>query len=117
MKFLADQNVRYRAVLALRRLGYEIIHTSEIGMATAEDGAILDTSLNDGRILITFDEGIGDARGTPLPPHHPGVIRLKLQPQKWDWVAKRLDQFLSTTNDSEMQDALIILYNNRVRVR
>ncbi|MGH7452826.1 MAG: DUF5615 family PIN-like protein, partial [bacterium] len=28
MKFLADQNVRFRAVLALRKSGYDILHTT-----------------------------------------------------------------------------------------
>lgn len=116
MKFLADQNVRYPAVIALRRLGYDIIHTSEIGMSKTADQEIINKCIQEDRILITFDEGFGDDMTTPLPPHHPGVIRLKLQPQKWDWVANRLDQFLSTTNDAEMKDTLVILYNHRVRL-
>jgi len=117
MKFLVDQNVRFRAVLALRKTGYDIIHTSEIGLATTEDPFILNKSVVDGRVLITFDEGIGDHKETPLPAHHPGVIRLKLSPQSWQWVSKRLEQFLQTTNDEELKDKLVILYNDRVRIR
>jgi len=47
MKFLADQNVRFRAVLALRKLVYDILHTSEIGLARREDEFVLDTAVND----------------------------------------------------------------------
>jgi predicted nuclease of predicted toxin-antitoxin system len=117
MKFLADQNVRFRAVLALRKVGYDILHTSEIGLATAEDEFVFNTALADGRTLITFDEGIGDYRVLPLPEHHHGVIRLKLHPQRWQWVSTRLEQFLQTTNEEELRDKLIILYNDRVRIR
>ena len=38
MKFLADQNVRFRAVLALRKAGYDILHTSEIGVGKGRRG-------------------------------------------------------------------------------
>ncbi|MCI0695774.1 DUF5615 family PIN-like protein [candidate division KSB1 bacterium] len=117
MKFLADQNVRFRAVLALRKSGYDIIHTSEIGLATTEDEFVFNTALADGRTLIAFDEGIGDYQELPLPDHHPGVIRLKLHPQRWQWVSTRLAQFLQTTNEEELQDKLVILYNDRVRIR
>lgn len=117
MKFLADQNVRFRAVLALRKSGYDIIHTSEIGLETTEDEFVFDTSLANGRTLITFDEGIGDYQELPLPEHHPGVIRLKLHPQRWQWVSTRLEQFLQTTTAEELKDKLVILYNDRVRVR
>jgi predicted nuclease of predicted toxin-antitoxin system len=117
MKFLADQNVRFRTVLALRKVGYDILHTSEIGLATTEDEFVFNTALADGRTLITFDEGIGDYRELPLPDHHPGVIRLKLYPQRWQWVSARLEHFLQTTNDEELRDKVIILYNDRVRMR
>jgi predicted nuclease of predicted toxin-antitoxin system len=117
MKFLADQNVRFRTVLALRKVGYDILHTSEIGLATTEDEFIFNTALADERTLITFDEGIGDHRELPLPAHHPGVIRLKLHPQHWQWVSTRLKQFLQSTDSEELKDKLIILYNDRVRIR
>ena len=116
MKFLADQNVRFRAVLALRKAGYDIIHTCEIGLATTEDEFVFNTALANGRTLITFDEGIGDYRELPLPDHHTGVIRLKLHPQRWQWVSTRLEQFLRTTNAEELKDKLVILYNDRVRI-
>lgn len=117
MKFLVDQNVRYRAVVALREAGLDVIHTSEIGLSTIDDEAILDKFISEGLILITFDEGFGDAKKTPLPQHHPGVIRLKLFPQSWKWVSERLFQFLQTTNAQELKDRLVILYNNRVRIK
>jgi uncharacterized protein (DUF433 family) len=61
---------------------------------TTEDEFVFNTALADGRTLITFDEGIGDYRVLPLPEHHPGVIRLKLHPQRWQWISARLEQFL-----------------------
>lgn len=103
MKFWADQNVRFRAVLALRKSRYDILHTSEIGLATTEDEFVLNTSVTDGRTLVTFDEGIGDYRDLPLPAHHPGVIRLKLHPQNWQWVSTRLEQLLQTTNEENCE--------------
>lgn len=117
MKFLADQNVRFRAVLALRKSGYDIVHTSEIGLGTTEDEFVLNTSLINVRTLISFDEGIGDHKELPLPDHHPGVVRLKLHPQSWQWVSTRVAQFLQTTNEEELRDKLVILYSDRVRIR
>jgi predicted nuclease of predicted toxin-antitoxin system len=81
MKFMVDQNVRFRVVVALRETGYDIIHTSEIGLALMDDDFIFNKALVEERTFITFDEGICDFRELPLPNHHSGVIRLKLHPQ------------------------------------
>ena len=56
MKFLADQNVRFRAILALRKAGYDIMHTSEIGLATTEDPFIIDKSVTTERILSVWSK-------------------------------------------------------------
>lgn len=117
MQFLADQNIRFRAVLALRENGFDILHTSEIALAEAEDHAILNWAIQHNRTLIAFDQGFGDLRQTVLPSRHSGVIRLKLFPQKWEWVNQHLSEFLKSTNESELKNHLIILYNNRVRIR
>lgn len=66
MKFLVDQNVRYRVVVALRMAGYNATHTSEIGLSTIEDEIILEKSVKEGLILITFDEGFGDRKKNAL---------------------------------------------------
>jgi len=117
MKFLADQNVRFRAVLALRESGYDIPPTSEIGLPVAEDEFVFRTATSEERTLITFNKGIGDYGEFPLPHQHCGVIRLKLHPQRWKWVSLRIGQFLQNTNEEELRNKLIILYNNRVRIR
>lgn len=67
MKFLADQNSRFRAVSALREAGYDTLHTSEIELAEAEDQTILKWAIQNNRTLITFDQGFGEQRQTILP--------------------------------------------------
>ena len=55
MKLLIDQGVFRRVAGALRALGVDAVHTSEIGMDRALDPAIIALARREGWIIVTHD--------------------------------------------------------------
>ncbi|HXG91617.1 MAG TPA: DUF5615 family PIN-like protein [Blastocatellia bacterium] len=55
MKLLLDQGLPRTAAVILRSAGFDVVHTGEIGLATAEDVAIIEHSRDEGRIIVTLD--------------------------------------------------------------
>jgi predicted nuclease of predicted toxin-antitoxin system len=78
MRLVLDQGVPRDAAAALRSLGYDCIHVSEIGMSKAADEEILAFSMGRNAVVVTLDAdfhailAVSGAQG-------PSVIRIRLQ--------------------------------------
>jgi predicted nuclease of predicted toxin-antitoxin system len=78
MKLLLDQNLSAGAAEILRREGMDVVHTREVGLATADDPDILQWCRDHGRVAITLDAdfhaylALADARS-------PSVIRIRIE--------------------------------------
>jgi len=99
---------------ALREQGNDVIRTSEIGQARADDEEILNKAIFQDRILITLDEHFGDWVILPLS-RHPGVIRLKVNPTTSEKVLKLLLPFLGRHTPDQFKNHLIILSEKRAK--
>ncbi|MBE7558969.1 DUF5615 family PIN-like protein [bacterium] len=77
MRILADENVSYPLVCALRDMGHEVawVRSDSPGM---KDGEVLERAYRERRVLLTFDRHFGDlVFGVAARPAH-GVILLRL---------------------------------------
>ena len=79
LKLYLDQMFRVDVAEALRREGYNVVRTAEVGQARADDEQILQRAISESRTLVTLDEHFGDWVILPLS-QHPGVIGLKVSP-------------------------------------
>jgi len=71
--------LRLEVAEALANEGHDVLRAAEVGEDRADDSQILQTAIDETRILITLDEHFGDWVILPLRKH-PGVIRLKINP-------------------------------------
>ena len=55
ISFLLDQGVPRSAVDHLRSAGYDAVHTSSIGLASAADDTILELARSEHRVVVTLD--------------------------------------------------------------
>jgi predicted nuclease of predicted toxin-antitoxin system len=53
LRFLFDQHVSGPALRVLRSQGVDVVHVAEVGLARADDAAILQWALREGRIVVT----------------------------------------------------------------
>lgn len=109
-----DQMFNLDITQALKKEGYDVIRASEIGQARADDKEILERAISENRILVTLDQHFGDWAVLPLS-HHPGVVRLKVNPTTSKNVLELLVPFLRRQSPSRFKDRLVILSQQRVK--
>ena len=59
MKFLVDMNLSPKWCAILQAEGWESVHWSDVGSATAPDHEIMQHARNEGRVVLTHDLDFG----------------------------------------------------------
>ncbi len=59
MKFLIDMNLSPKWCGILRAAGWDSVHWSQVGAATAPDHEVMQSAAVDGRIVLTHDLDFG----------------------------------------------------------
>ncbi len=115
MKLLLDQGLPRSAAGLLRDAGFDTVHTGEIGLATAEDSAILDRARDEGRIIVTLDSDFhtllawsGDSA--------PSVIRIRIEGLRAQPTANLLRKLLPEWIDELGQGAMLTVQPGRVHM-
>jgi predicted nuclease of predicted toxin-antitoxin system len=116
MKLLLDQGLPRTAASVLRNAGFDAVHTGEIGMARAEDAAILEEARRSGRVVVTLDADFhalmalsGDAS--------PSVIRIRIERLRGQQVADLVQDVLSQCGKQLEAGALVSVQQGRLRLR
>src|SRR4051812_36172189 len=78
MRILLDQGTPRLAAVLLRESGFDVVHTSEIGLAMAEDLQVLAHAENDERLIVTLDAGF-HAHLALSGAKEPSLIRIRLE--------------------------------------
>jgi len=107
-----DQMLRLEVAQALADEGYDVLRASEFGQARADDFEILQTAINEDRILITLDHHFGDWVILPLS-EHAGVIRLQINPTTSENAINLLLPFLRQYSPNQFKNNLVILSKGR----
>jgi predicted nuclease of predicted toxin-antitoxin system len=105
---LLDQMLDEEVAQALRELGHDVVRVSDVGLACADDEAVLERAVREARVLLTLDEHFGDWTVLPLS-HHPGVVRIKANPATSRNVLALLLPFLENSGARDFRNQLVIL--------
>ncbi len=113
MKFLANKNIPTELVNELRESGYDILKVDEIKKGM-RDQEIIEFSLKEKRILITFDKDfeelvVKEKRETI------GVILLRINPESVQYIKKRI--LLLFAQIKELKGKFIVFENHITRER
>jgi predicted nuclease of predicted toxin-antitoxin system len=111
-RFYLDQMLRLEVARALTDEGYDVLRATEVGQERADDFQILQTAINEDRILITLDHHFGDWVILPLS-EHAGVIRLQINPTTAQNAIDLLLPFLRLYSPIQFKNNLVILSKNR----
>jgi len=114
MQLFLDQMIDSRVADDLREKGYDVLCTSEVGMAQADDLKILEYCIQTTRILVTLDDHFGDWTVAKLT-EHPGVIRLKVNPTTSSNIRTALIPFLQNNAGRNFSNILAIVKPDGVR--
>ena len=118
IKFLLDANVSYETAEFLKSLGYDVKTVAQFNLEGAEDIQIIEKTLREKRVLITFDLDFGEIFYFSTNKSI-WIIVLRLRDQTVESVNKRLDWFLKTKtlNRKKYQNTLIVVEEGKIRVR
>ena len=115
---LLDENVPLplEAWLQERLPNSSVLHVLHAGLAGRPDAEVFRFAQAQGRVIITFDEDLADARMFPLGSHH-GVIRLRIWPITTESTIQALNRLLMTIPLGDWKENLIIIENQQIRFR
>ena len=115
---LLDQNVPLVVAGWLRnqRPRWKIQHVNELGFRGRSDEFLYRWAQEHGAIIVTYDEDFADARMYPLG-HHRGIVRLRVWPTTIEQTQEALTRLLADLPASDWRNNLIIIDNQKIRVR
>jgi len=117
-RILLDQNIPQSILGWLKRRlpGWEISHVNELGLQGRADEFLYLWAQENRAIIVTYDEDFADSRFYPLGLHH-GIIRLRVWPTTTEQTQNALQRLLAALSPSDWSDSLIIIDNEKIRVR
>jgi predicted nuclease of predicted toxin-antitoxin system len=115
-RLFVDQNIRVEVAEALRQDGHEVVHASEAKLDRRDDEAIMRFATGRGLTIITFDLDFAEMAFWRRKPNA-GIIRLRIEPQIPWHVLPVLRRFLSTHSRAALENSLVVLAENKVRIR
>ena len=116
MKLLLDQGLPLTTASLLRAGGFGAVHTSELGMAAAEDEEILKRAAEEGRIVFTLDADF-HALLALSGNERPSAVRIRIQGLRADDLSGIIQHLLRLHGEDLRAGAVISVTETRVRLR
>lgn len=116
MKLLLDQGLPRSAAALMRKTGTDTVHVGEIGLATAEDAAILEEARRSERIVITLDADF-HALMALSGAASPSVIRIRIEGLRAEALAHLLQDILPSCRKDLEAGVVVSVQPSRVRLR
>jgi predicted nuclease of predicted toxin-antitoxin system len=115
MRFLTDQDVYATTVRFLSGLGHDVVTAAQLGLAQAEDVALLQAAQAQGRTFVTRDRDFGGL--VFVQGGGAGVIYLRMIPSTQNAVHAELERVLSLYSEQELQASFVVIEPGRHRIR
>jgi predicted nuclease of predicted toxin-antitoxin system len=115
MRFLTDQDVYAATIQLLRGLGHDVVTAAQLGLAQAQDNALLQAAQAQARVFVTRDRDFGNL--VFVQASGSGVIYLRLTPSTLAVVHAELERVLSQYSEAELLQAFLVVEPGRHRLR
>lgn len=116
MKIKVDEKVTVDAASALSDAGHDADTVTDEGLAGVDDAGLVARCASEGRLLITFDMGLGDLRVHP-PQTHAGVVLMRLRSQAPASTLSALGRLLREYDLESFSGALVVVTEESIRIR
>lgn len=118
LKILLDENIPQSVAAWLRNEArqLDVIHVYEVGLKSAADSKIFKWAQENKATIVTFDEDFADRRFLKDSAHF-GIVRLRVWPSTVEKVEMALRSFLKIATPSEVHGMLLVVDENKIRMR
>jgi predicted nuclease of predicted toxin-antitoxin system len=101
--------------LRAQRPAWIVFHAAEVGLSGSDDPTIF-AWCQARRAIITYDADFADQRAFPRGTHY-GIVRLRVRPTTIEQTETALLRLLTLIPEHELSGALVIIDQDRIRVR
>jgi predicted nuclease of predicted toxin-antitoxin system len=115
MKLLLDQNCSAGAAEILRSSGLDVVHTREVGLATADDLDIIQWCRDENRIVITLDADF-HAHLALTAARTPSVVRIRIEGLGDTDLATLITRIVGLYRDDLLRGTALTVRATSVRV-
>src|SRR3989338_7628696 len=119
MRFLLDECVLGKTVKLLRNSGFAVITIQELGKASATNGTVIKTAIQEKAVIITNDLDFGNLILYPLGSHG-GIIVLRPRLDTGEAINDVhivLMRLFKEVKHAEIEKSLIVVDRNKYRIR
>jgi predicted nuclease of predicted toxin-antitoxin system len=116
MKFLLDQGTPRSMAALLRQVGFDAVHTGEIGMAEASDVDILSRAAMGQRVVVTLDADF-HAHLALAQACQPSVIRVRIESLRAHEFTALLQGVISQCQRDLEAGAVVSVQEHQIRIR
>lgn len=116
MKFLLDLNISPKVELFLAQHGHDVLHARSVKPGRTTDEELLALSIQQQRILVTFDLDFGDIRLLHAR-QSPGVMIFRTKSFTSRTVVRLLDDLFSRHAPEQLEQQLIVMTEHQMRFR
>jgi len=113
MRFLADESCDFAVVRALRDAGHDVAAVAELDAGT-EDGAVIERSVGEKRVLLTEDKDFGQLVFASRRPSA-GVVFIRFPAPARGSLAAEVRAFVQA-NEAALPDSFSTLQPGRARI-
>jgi predicted nuclease of predicted toxin-antitoxin system len=116
MRFLIDMNLSPRWCGILQAEGWDTVHWSQVGLASAPDHELMQWAVGDQRVVLTHDLDFG-AMLAATKATGPSVVQVRTQDVRPDCLAPLLIPILRLFESELEAGVLLIVDEAKSRVR
>lgn len=113
MRFIADENIPFSLIKAIRRKGYSVTCLFEENLLGINDGNLLKLAKKEKRVLITFDK---DFTQFKLSKHY-GVIILRYNNKHYKNIVDLFLYLLDSPVKNKFENSLCEVFDNYIKVK
>lgn len=116
MRFKVDENLPAELVADLQAAGHAAATVPEEGLTGASDATLMERARREGRVLLTMDKGIADARAYP-PQRYAGIVLFRPRTSGRGAVQMFVRRHLPALLQADLAGHLLVVSEAGIRIR
>lgn len=116
IRLLLDQGLPRSAVAVLKKVGWDVVHTFEVGLSRAADVELLEVARRESRTVVTLDADF-HALLAVANANSPSVIRIRLEGLRGENLAELLISIWPKISRQVEKGALVTVTESALRIR
>ncbi len=117
MKFLIDENLSRRLLIALTDAGHDAIHVTELGLESAPDHHILQAATGQDRVIVSADTDFGTILAETRATAPSMILVRRISSRRVEELSALILANLEDVTEPLQQGAVIVIEEARIRVR